>query len=481
MLLDPIDYSWAIELTARGIGLIYVIAYVPFLYQYQGLWGKQGICPIETYLNMLEMRLGTRRFWKAPTLFWFRSDEKAILGLVWIGILLGILLFLGVYPCLMLFLLYFIHLSWANAGQDFMGFGWETYLMEITVGLFLTMATAPLNYAGWIALNVLLFRFFFQAGITKWLSGDPSWRKLTAIAYHYLTQPIPNAISWYAYRLPLAFQKLTVLFLFWAEVVVPFLIFSPPLIRLFAFSQFIMLQIGIGITGNFSFLNAMTAVFCITLIHNAYLAPWLGAPPYFMDSHWLWYGLISLLGLSYLTLQLLNLYQTFRRNQVVDRLMSLLYPFHLAYTHAIFSIMTTERLEVVIEGSLDGKNWNEYVFKYKPGPLDRIPCQIAPFQPRLDWQAWFLPFSPFKRQQWLQRFFYCLLSGYQPVLKLLAHDPFPGQKPLYIRALLYDYTFSTPAEKKQTGNLWKRRLIGEYSDICQLPIYQPLVKISHFD
>ena len=42
----------------------------------------------------------------------------------------------------------------------------------------------------------LLFRLMFMSGVVKLESGDPTWRSLTALDYHYWTQPLPNPMAW---------------------------------------------------------------------------------------------------------------------------------------------------------------------------------------------------------------------------------------------------------------------------------------------
>lgn len=467
--INPQSYSLAIELFLRLLGAIYVIAYVPFLFQIRGLIGEDGILPVSRYLSFFKPRLGKKGYFYIPTLWWINSSDKALIALISIGIFLGVLLMLGFNPAILLPCLYIIHLSLTTAGQDFLSFGWETFLMEITVSTFLLVATTPYNILGWINLNFLLFRFFFAAGLSKIFSHDRNWRNLTAIAYHYLTQPLPNTIAYFFHKLPLKFHKISTFFMFFIELVTPFTIFAPPVLRLLAFVQFFGLQFFIWLTGNLSFLNHMTAIFCLILIHNQYLEPFLGAPtiPETASPLW-WQAFIYLLALGQLFLQIVAQIHLFTRSHKTGRILSWVQIYHLAYPHGIFAIMTTKRYEIIVEGSNDGKDWQEYHFYYKPGDLKWRPRRISPYQPRIDWQAWFLPFETFDPRGWFQAFLFKLLQGAPHVLKLIKHNPFPDKPPKYIRALMYDYEYTTLDEKKATGNWWKRRLMGEYSPTYSL-------------
>lgn len=466
--LDPSSYSIAIHLFVRLLGILYIIAYVPFLFQIRGLIGKDGIRPVREYLNVIKYHFGDRRFYYVPTLLWLNASDRALLLLISSGVIFGACLALGIYPAIILVILYAIHLSLSSAGQEFLGFGWEAFLIELTIGAFLLVAVSPLNVFGWIGLNFLLFRFHIQAGISKIFSHDKSWRDLTALSYHYLTQPLPNTIAWYFHKLPLWFHKLSVCVMFYIELVVPFLIFAPPEMRLAAFVQLVGFQIGIWFTGNLSYLNHLTVVACVILLHNRFLEPFFEVTPVATPSPVLWQVVISVLGAAFLLLQLVNLWQTFFPNHWIRRLLIAVEPFYISQPHGIFAVMTTKRYEIVVEGSLDGEEWKEYEFRFKPGDVKRRPHRVSPYQPRLDWQAWFLPFASYQRQVWFQQFLVRLLQGSEPVLKLLKHNPFHEKPPIFIRALMYDYEFTTAKEKRETGAWWKRKLMGAFSPTMHL-------------
>jgi lipase maturation factor 1 len=448
------------------LGFIYFFAFGAFLFQIKGLIGKNGILPINDYLHLIRRAYPKQYYHLLPTCFWLNSSDQALMGVVITGTALSVLLMFGATPSLCLILLYLLYLSIVSAGQDFLGFGWEGFLLEITFNaFFLSLSSSP-NLFVWISLNLVLFRFHLQAGAVKIQSGDLNWRNLTAIAFHYQSQPIPNPMAWYAHKLPMWFHKTSTVMMFVIELVVPFGIFGPDWLRFATFIAFVGLQVGIWFTGNFSYLNHLTVVLSVILVSNVYF-PFFEVPtiePAPLDS----YALSTLVGVFLITLQLMQLWQHFFPNTFFYRCLKVFSPYHLANRYGIFAVMTTKRYEIVFEGSDDAVEWKEYLFYHKPSEVTRRPRRISPYQPRLDWQAWFLPFGSAYSEPWLERFLFHLLKGTPEVLQLLRGNPFSTKPPQYIRAVAYDYVFTTFKEKKESGAWWKREYAGVFYPPMQL-------------
>jgi lipase maturation factor 1 len=467
-MYQPDQYTLASKLFIHLLGLIFFFAFFPFIFQIKGLMGKKGILPVANYLRYIKNHLGKRAYAEYPTIFWFDSSDRALIGTAIAGTVLSVLLFLGVFPPILIPLLYVLYISIIRVGQDFLSFGWELFLMEIAANAFLLSLTEVPNPFVWISINLLLFRFHLQAGAVKLQSGDVNWHNLTALCYHYQTQPIPNTTAWYAHKLPLWFQKVSCLAMLVIEIPLAFGVFGSPEMRLVVFFCFFGLQLFIWLTGNFSYLNYMTAVLSVLLISDHVLSPIMGpvevvAPPA------IWVNvLISSAAIALITLQIMRLWHHFFPNAVFERVLNKVYNYYIANRYGIFAVMTTKRYEIVIEGSDDGKTWKEYTFKYKPSEINRRPRRISPYQPRLDWQVWFLPFSNYQNEQWFQNFLHHLLKGTPEVLTLLRGNPFPNIPPKYVRTLMYDYVFSDAKTKKETGEWWKRTYVGGYSPILCL-------------
>ena len=86
-------------------------------------------------------------------------------------------------------------------------------------------------------------------------------------------------------------------------------------------------------------------------------------------------------------------------------------------------------------------------------------------QPLPTWMGWYANQLPL----WFQKWSCAGMFGSPEVLALLANNPFPGHPPRYVRAELYDYRFTSLAERHATGSWWKREFIGEYLPPLSLP------------
>ncbi len=465
---DPENYTLAAHVLPRLLGFIYFFAIGAFIFQIKSLLGKEGILPVSEYLSYFSKYSPKARYYYIPSLFWLSSSDCALLGVVFLGTSISIFLMLGIYPALCLIILFILYLSIVSVGQDFLSFGWESFLLEITFYTFLISLTPIPNTLCWININFLLFRFHVQAGTIKFQSRDPCWRDMTGASFHYESQPLPTAWAWYVHKLPLSLHKMSTFMMFVCECIVPFGLFLTEEIRAFSGILLITLQIAFWLTGNFSYLNHMTAVFCIICFSNHYLA-WLNPDIQNHPSSLLSDMFLTVIGTLFFSLQIVRLWQHFHRYRNpltvwLDRLS----PFHLVNRYGLFAIMTKQRIEIIIEGSEDGDVWKEYLLSYKPSEITRRPRRISPYQPRIDWQMWFLPFDDFESATWFQKFLYHLLKGSPEVLKLIRHNPFPEKPPKYIRAVMYDYHFSTRKQKKELGWWWQRQWIGPFSPVMTL-------------
>jgi len=450
--------SW---LFLRTLGAIYLIAFASFAVQAAGLIGSHGISPVAEYLHSLREYYGAV-YWQVPTVFWLNAGDRMIKSVGISGICLSVLLLLGVRWRILRIVLFVLYLSLVSAGQEFMGYQWDALLLEAG---FLAILLGSSPVVVWL-YRWLLFRLMFLSGVVKLASGDPSWRHFTALPVHYETQPLPTPLAWYMYQLPEWFQRSSVGFVFFVELLVSFLIFAPRRVRLFAARAIIILQILILLTGNYAFFNVLTIAFCLFLVDDAFfrrvLPKMMSATIEERSRPWsrAVCGAFASLALFVGGFQVAR---TFRvRWSVADAAIRLVSPFEIINSYGLFAVMTTTRPEIVIEGSNDGVTWLAYGFKYKPGELTRRPAWVAPHQPRLDWQMWFAALGDYQSDPWIVRFMGRLLQGSPEVLGLLESNPFPDGPPHYIRAQLYQYSFTSPAERKSTGAWWKRELKGVY-------------------
>jgi len=375
-------------------------------------------------------------------------------------------------------LLYVLYLSLLYAGQEFMSFQWDTFLLETGfLALLMSFARAP----GLWLLRWLLFRFMFMSGMVKLLSGDPNWWNLSALSYHFLTQPLPTPLAWGAAQLPEAALKFATGALFFVELILPFFIFCPRRLRFVAAFGILLLQTCILLTGNYNWFNLQTMLLCMLLFDDAALQKvvpqrlvrWMridapvGAPRRPRTSRMVGAVLTRALALLIVALSLVQMDERFGGNppvlaQNLDRLIE---PLRIVSAYGLFAVMTTKRDEIIVEGSDDGTEWRAYEFRYKPGDVTHRPPWNIPHQPRLDWQMWFAALDDPRHLRWFQRFLQKLLENDPAVTTLLAKNPFADKAPVYVRAQFYEYTY---ADAGQKGQWWDRRLLGLYFPVVHL-------------
>jgi lipase maturation factor 1 len=473
----PATYYRARQLFLRLLGLIYLIAILSFWVQADGLVGHDGIAPLGPWLDQVRERFGTQSYWLYPTLCWFNSTDWFLHLLCAVGAGLSVLLIFEIAPVLCLVLLWLIYLSIAVAGQLFMNFQWDYLLLETG---FFSIFLAPLRWlpsrrsqmpvSGWahFILRWLLFRLLFMSGVVKLTSGDPSWRNLTALDYHYWTQPLPTPLAWWANQLPGWFQAFSVALMFAIELVAPFLLFFPKRFRLFGAASIFLLQVLIAATGNYCFFNLLTAALCLLAIDDS-VWPRFGRkehpPIQLAGAKWPSWVLIPMVVIV-LTFSGPLLWQSFFPDSDWPPWLgggySYIERFRSLNSYGLFRVMTTTRPETIVEGSEDGVTWQPYEFKYQLGNVqDALPI-VAPYQPRLDWQIWFAALGDVREEPWFVNFLARLLEGSQPVIRLLKTNPFPDSPPHYVRAKLYEYHFTTLEERQKTGAWWTREEKGMY-------------------
>jgi predicted DCC family thiol-disulfide oxidoreductase YuxK len=471
---EPPRYELVSFLFLRGFGLIYLAAFISFAVQAQGLIGSHGIQPLGELVDAVGASLGRERFWLMPMVFWWSSSDLAIRLVCWGGAVLSLLLIGNVLPRLVLALLYLLYLSLLYAGQTFMSYQWDTFLLEGGVlALVLSLATRP----GIWLLRWLLFRFMFMSGVVKLLSGDPSWWNLSALSYHFLTQPLPTPLAWYAAHLPAAALRFATGAVFFIELVLPFLIFAPRRLRFCAAFGILLLQACILLTGNYNWFNLQTMLLCLPLFDDAALRWLLPARlqrplPAAAEARPRRRATRLAVGAVTVLILLMSLIEMDLRfggtpPAAVQSIERFLEPLHIVSSYGLFAVMTTRREEIIIEGSDDGIEWREYEFRYKPGDLSRAPRWNIPHQPRLDWQMWFAALDDPRRLPWFWRFVRRLLENEPTVLALLEKNPFPNKPPVFLRARFDDYRFTDGAARSR-GIWWQRQTLGLYFPVVRL-------------
>ena len=498
----PPTYFWARRWFLRMLGLIYLIAFVSLWAQVDGLVGSNGISPVNRFLPAVRQQLGPDAYFLLPTLCWFDSSNAFLHFLCGGGAVLSLLLIFGIAPALLLVVLFVFYLSLTIGGQVFLNFQWDVLLLETGfLSIFIapwrlwprellrwrgsaTPATAsPVSRAGLFLLKFLLFKLMLMSGVVKLTSGNDSWgwlnhsfhwSALTALDYHYWSQPLPTVFAWWADKSPEWFKHFSVAFCLAVEIIVPFFIWAPRRPRLIAAGLIIFLQIIIALTGNYCFFNLLTIALCLLLIDDAAIGtsrrdirPLVNSAPTgrSLPNQLCSYAALAVIVVT-LPINAWLIFSAFKPQSQPPGWLAKFYEqleaFRIVNGYGLFRVMTKDRGEIVIQGSTDGIEWLPYEFKWKPGDLERAPGWCAPHQPRLDWQMWFAALEAPEQNPWLVGLIVRLLEGSRDVTGLLARNPFQDKPPPYIRAMFYRYRFTSSEELRQTGAWWKRQELREY-------------------
>ena len=458
----------------RLLGFLYLIGFLIALRQFRPLAGEHGLLPAPQFLEAVGATYGhgIGAFFRLPTVFWWGATDTAFAACAWVGIALSACVVVGLANVPILAALWLLYMSFVHVGQLFYGYGWEMLLLEAGfLAIFLCPLLSPHPFPRktppsaivMVLLRWLAFRLMFGAGLIK-LRGDPCWRDLTCMLYHYETQPLPNPLSLYLHFMPAWFHRGEVLFNHLVELIVPWFVFGPRTLRHLAGALLVAFQVLLILSGNLSFLNWLTIAICVSCFDDGVWARLLperlraraaaltvqteAAPSRRFAER----ALAVVIGLLSVNPVLNMLSPGQLMNATFD-------PFELVNTYGAFGSIGRERNEIVLQGTYDAEpgpdaRWIDYEFKCKPGDVDRRPCVVSPYHHRLDWQMWFAAMSQAESEPWLFHLVLKLLRGDPAVLSLMADGPFRRAPPRYIRAELYRYRFARPGEG---GNAWWRR------------------------
>jgi len=480
----------------RALGGIYFSAFFSLLFQIRGLIGPEGILPASSYLQAVAQSLGSwERVWYAPTVLWWTSSGAMLTALCWIGMAASLLLVMNLWPRGMLALCFICFLSFIGAAQDFSSYQSDGMLLEAGfISLFFAPPglrpglgrVHPASRASHFLLQWEWFRIYFESGVVKLMSGDPEWRHFTAMDEYYQNGPLPTWIGWYVQHLPHWFHAGTVYATLALELGLVWMLFLPRRWRIVCFFIVTPWETGVILTANYTFLNYLVLSLGFLLLDDRFIENILpekwkprlalsSATPAASESTasiawfrqpWRFAKLavssVVLFWIFYVTtvLMLPNLPLPTAPVLALD-------PFRVANRYGLFAVMTRGRYEIEFQGSNDGQNWTAYPFRYKPQELNQPPRIYAPYQPRFDWNLWFASLGAWRDYPIVPNTEVRLLSNDPDVLALFGGNPFRGSPPREIRVLLWQYWFTTMAEKRSTGLWWRRQLLGLYAPTVQ--------------
>ncbi|HEX4066220.1 MAG TPA: lipase maturation factor family protein [Acidobacteriaceae bacterium] len=503
----------------RALAVIYFSAFLALVFQINGLNGPDGILPARNFLEAVQRELPGLRYWYAPSLFWFSSGAHMLLVVSWIGLAASVLAFFNLWPRLSFFLCFVCFLSFVTTAGDFSEYQSDGMLLEAG---FLALFFVPRGlWPGWglesppprVALFLLQwewFRIYFESGIVKLLSGDPQWRHLTAMDEYYQNGPLPTWIGYYVEHFPHWFQVATAGGTLVMELGIVWMLFLPRRLRILCFFIVTPWEIGVILTANYCFLNYLVLALGILLLDDRSLLRWIPArfrgslehdvppesipiaeerlsiitganepprrirsepPPSVMRRIRAHLHAVSIAVAAVLltwiaydtTAEMLRM--PWPGLPVPTGPITALEPFRIANQYGLFAVMTRGRYEIEFQGSDDGQNWTSYPFRFKPQALNEAPGIYAPYQPRFDWNLWFASLTDYQNAQVVPLTEERLLDNDAAVLSLFRGNPFPTAPPKFIRAVLWQYWFTTLDEKRATGDWWRRQYLGLYAPV----------------
>lgn len=488
-------------LWVRALAAIYFSAFFALLFQVKGLIGPQGILPAGETLAAIAKASGGGRFWVAPSLFWVSSSGRFEMAVMGVGLLAAVAALVNLWPRASLLVCWVCFLAFVSSSSEFSSYQSDGMLLEAG---FLTLFFAPpgvrpglaaehppIRMSLWL-LQWEWFRIYFESGLVKWLSGDVQWRQLTAMDEYYQNSPLPSWVGWYAGHLPEGFQRFTAGATLVMEFAVVLLVFFPRswpagrAVRVGLFAVVTAWEIPVILTGNYAFLNYLVLSLGILLLDDRTLAGWVPAR---WRGRWRlaaeesadvarrveeapvrrWVRSVKLTGAT-LFLAVIAYDTSYELVNIVmpglplpSAPVAALEPFRIANQYGLFAVMTTGRYEIEFQGSNDGQSWTVYPFRYKPQALNERPGIYAPYQPRFDWNLWFASLGGWQQNEWVALTEEHLLENDADVLALFRGDPFAGRPPKYVRAMLWQYWFTSMEEQRRTGNWWRRSLLGMYA------------------
>lgn len=487
----------------RALGCIYFSAFFSLVFQIRGLIGPEGILPAHDYLQAVARSLGyTRGVWFAPTLLWLASGPHMLTALCWAGMGASLLLTLNAWPRGMLVICFLCFLSFVSAAQDFSGYQSDGMLLEAGfVALFFSPrgfrpglgALSPPSRASLFLLQWEWFRIYFESGVAKIIGGDPEWRNFTAMDEYYQNGPLPTWIGWYMQHLPHWFHASTVFATLALELVLVWMLFLPRRWRIACFFIVTPWQLGVILTANYTFLNYLVLVLGFLLLDDRSLQQFV--PQRWKTKGWktetpesspeppqlhpadpqrstgIFYGQFRILKLSFTAVVLswifyattAELIWMFYALPLPMAPVEVLEPFRIANRYGLFGIMTRGRYEIEFQGSEDGKTWVPYPFRYKPQDLSTPPGIYAPYQPRFDWNLWFASLGSWRDYPIVTGTEVRLLSNDKDVLALFETNPFSQEPPRQVRAVIWQYWFTTTSEKRTQKLWWRRQFLGLYA------------------
>jgi hypothetical protein len=270
-----------------GVAACYAVACASLHAQLPGLLGRDGLAPIAARLRDAEARIGSAaslgaRFRALPTLLWLAAPLQTapdalagalcLLGACVAGALVASCALRvrpgGLLTAASFLLLHALYASLLAVGHPFLSFQWDILLLEsLVLCVLLAAPGGALPPALELPPRVLMFKLMLMSGAVKLQSGCHTWSDLSALTYHFSTQPLPTPLAWHASALPTGLLRLGVAGALVLEGPAAWLLLCPLRgARTVGVALQVVFQVTIALTGNYCYFNALTAVLALACL-----------------------------------------------------------------------------------------------------------------------------------------------------------------------------------------------------------------------
>ena len=493
-----------------ALGVLFCIAFVSLAVQVEVLIGREGLSPARPLVASVMARDGVS-FTQFPTVFsWIPPTDAWLVGVAWFGAALGLAAALGLWPRALIAVASLLYLSYVTIAGDFLAFQWDNLLVECGVLAVFLPRRAPGRLLHVLCL-LLLFKLYFESGLAKWQSHLHDWHDGSAMTHYYETAPIPAGLAWLSHHLPAAWHHAESRLALELELIVPFFVFGPRVLRLCALVALTGFQLINIATANYGFFCYLALALHLFLLDDRDLeraGAWLRvrvlrrAPrrpaqvraELSASSMWrqtlAFYAAWAMVA-AWVPLSLAKGLRQFTRGKPsdpiayaawqdawktwprpigawlgqpeIDALDAVFGAARVVNNYHLFGHITRERPEpefqVQEDGVPSGGAWRALHLHYKPGPLDRRPPYVAPHQPRVDFRLWFYGLGRGGgAPAWIRTLVDRLCYAPHAVASLFA-TPLPIA-PRAVRIAFWHYRFTQPDAYARSGDYWTRTAIG---------------------
>ncbi len=426
---QQLRYSIGLKLFHHFLSASFFFAFSSWIFQADSLFGEKALIDVTREINHLKKYF---HIIDLPNFLFWSPTAQALKSILWIGLLSSILSFQNKFKSFFIFLTTFSYLTLIHSSSSFGHFQWDTLLIEtgFLAGIFSLRLFS--NSIGITLIRFLSFKIIFLSAMAKMMAHTGHWRDLTALFYHFETQPIPTSVSYLFHSLPSSILAIATVLTLAIQLICPFLLFHGKT-RSQATLILITQQLLIALSGNYNFFNFLAIGLLMVSLDNSIFSR---LKLDFTRELRLNYQLKLYFSLPIFIIYIAGHFAIFS-NFVSPGLARPVFPnWYWMNSYGLFANMTLERKELIIEVSADRSNWELVDFPHKIDFEGDKTGWIAPHQPRIDWQLWFAALSPEKHELWFLKLLRNILLHPELLNKTVK---IPAGKNYFIRVSLQKF------------------------------------------